>query len=104
MSEVSVIRNQLGHYWGKSKAWVDGRDARAVQRLKHRDEAVNLLFELSSKDVNLRGEVVTAAMDDRGEPLLEPSSNPLPLPVAPDEPIVAAAMEHEPLPEGQTGA
>jgi hypothetical protein len=104
MSEVSVIRNQLGHYWGKSKAWVDGRDARAVQRLKHRDEAVNLLFELSSKDVDLRGEVITAAVDDRGEPLLQPSSHPLPSPLAADAALAAAATEHEPTVEGQTGA
>ncbi|MDO8862231.1 hypothetical protein Q6D67_11000 [Haliea sp. E1-2-M8] len=104
MSDVFVIRNQLGHYWGKSKAWIDGRDARAAQRLKHQDEAVNLLFELSSKDVDLRGEVVTAAVDDRGEPLLEPSNNPLPQPTAPDEPNVAAGTEHEALVDGQTGA
>ena len=32
MSDLFVIRNQLGHYWGKSKAWVDGRDTRTVQR------------------------------------------------------------------------
>ncbi|MFO7549776.1 MAG: hypothetical protein R6W80_00110 [Haliea sp.] len=104
MSEVFVIRNQLGHYWGKSKAWVDGRDARAVQRLKHQDEAVNLLFELSSKDVDLRGEVVTAAVDERAEPLLEPSSNPLPQPAATDPSISAGATEQDALVDGQTGA
>lgn len=106
MSEVFVIRNQLGHYWGKSKAWVDGRDARAVQRVKHQDEAVNLLFELSSKDVDLRGEVVTATVDDRAEPLLEPSSNPLPLPLPAETgpPISAGATEQEALVDGQTGA
>ena len=37
MAELYVIRNQLGHYWGKSKAWVDGSDARAVKRTAHRD-------------------------------------------------------------------
>tara|TARA_R110002110_G_scaffold110071_4_gene274443 strand:- start:71080 stop:71394 length:315 start_codon:yes stop_codon:yes gene_type:complete len=104
MSDVFVIRNQLGHYWGKSKAWVDGRDARAVQRVKHQDEAVNLLFELSSKDVDLRGEVVTAAVDERAEPLLEPSSNPLPQPAATDPPISAGATEQDTPVDGQTGA
>ncbi|MDP4650913.1 MAG: hypothetical protein NWQ24_01170 [Haliea sp.] len=78
MSEVFVVSNQLGHYWGKSKAWVDGRDSRPVARLKHRDEAVNLLFELSSKDVTLRGEVLATAVDSRGDPVIEPSQHPLP--------------------------
>lgn len=104
MSDVFVIRNQLGHYWGKSKAWVDGRDARTVQRVKHQDEAVNLLFELSSKDVDLRGDVITATVNDRNEPLLEPSSHPLPQPAAPDQPIVDALAEQEAQNDGQTGA
>jgi hypothetical protein len=68
----------LGHYWGKGKCWVDGLDARAVMRARHRDEAVNTLFELSSKDIGLRGEVVAAALGMRGEPEVEPSRVPLP--------------------------
>jgi hypothetical protein len=77
-----VIRDDWGNYWGKSKTWIPGGFANesreagvlpdyptysaprynvyAVQRFKHRDEAVNLLFELRSKDVDLRGEVETA--------------------------------------------
>ena len=104
MSDLFVIRNQLGHYWGKSKAWVDGRDTRTVQRLKYQDEAVNLLFELSSKDVDLRGEVVTATVDERGEPLVEPSSQPLPQAAAPEETNVAAIAEQEDLVDGQSAA
>ena len=64
MAELYVIRNQLGHYWGKSKAWVDGSDARAVKRTTHRDDAVNTLFELSSKDFELRGEVLEVETDE----------------------------------------
>lgn len=78
MSEVFVIRNQLGHYWGKSKEWVDGRDARAVMRAKHEDEAINTLFELSSRDIDLRGEVVEATLNEKGNPMVEASDNPLP--------------------------
>ena len=78
MSELFVIRNQLGHYWGKSKAWVDGSDPRAVMRTRHQDEAVNTLFELSSKDFELRGEVLPVEPSERGEPMIEPSQNPLP--------------------------
>lgn len=92
MTEVFVIRNQQGHYWGKSKQWVDGTDARAVMRTRHRDEAVNTLFELGSKDFELRGEVFAAALTERGEPAVEPSR--VPLPVAP-EPGLENAVQGE---------
>ncbi len=87
MTEVYVIRNQHGHYWGKSKAWVSGADAKAVMRVKHEDEAINSLFELSSKDVDLRGEVVCVAVSERGEPVIEASQ--IPLPSMEDEPAAA---------------
>ena len=78
MNKVFVIRNQLGHYWGKKKLWVDGSDNRTVLRLRHRDEALNSLFELSSKDFELRGEIIEAQLSARGEPEVEASSTPLP--------------------------
>ena len=77
MTDVFVIRNQLGHYWGKSKTWVDGSEARAVMRAKHEDEAINTLFELGSKDFELRGEVLAAELTERGEPVIEASQIPL---------------------------
>jgi hypothetical protein len=77
MTEVFVVRNQLGHYWGKSKTWVDGSVPRTVMRTVHQDEAVNTLFELSSKDVELRGEVIKAQLTERGEPDIEPSQHPI---------------------------
>jgi hypothetical protein len=79
MSEVYVIRNQSGHYWGKGKEWVDGSQPRAVMRLKHEDEALNTLFELGSKDFELRGEVLSVELTERGDPVLEVSQVPLPL-------------------------
>ena len=78
MTEVFVIRNQLGHYWGKKKLWVDGSDNRIVMHLRHRDEAVNSLFELSSKDFELRGEIIEAQLSAKGEPEVEASDIPLP--------------------------
>ncbi len=93
MSEVFVIRNQLGHYWGKGKAWVDGREARAVMRVRHEDEAVNTLFELSSRDIELRGQVVAAALSERGEPIVEPSAIPLPQAEVPEPAVTEARTE-----------
>ena len=78
MTEVFLISNQLGHFWGKSKTWVDGADTRAVMRIKHRDEASNTLFELSSKDFELRGDIIVAELSPKGEPTLKVSDIPLP--------------------------
>ena len=76
--DVFVIRNQLGHYWGKGKEWVDGTEPKAIMRVKHEDEAVNTLFELSSRDFDLRGEVLAAPLTEKGEPDVEPSAHLLP--------------------------
>lgn len=67
MSATFVIRNQLGHYWGKSSAWVLGSRANLVACWAHRDEAVNTLFELGSTDTELRGEVFEAE-NEAGQP------------------------------------
>ena len=77
MTDIFVVRNQLGHYWGKSKAWVDGSIPRSVMRTQHEDDAINTLFELSSKDIELRGEVMASALTERGDPVIEPSQIPL---------------------------
>jgi hypothetical protein len=92
MTEVFVIRNQLGHYWGKKKSWVDGSDARIVMRAKHEDEAINTLFELSSKDIELRGEVLAAEITERREPIIEASQIPLLLEEEPEPKLEAASQ------------
>ncbi|MFN2328144.1 MAG: hypothetical protein ABR612_04455 [Chromatocurvus sp.] len=72
MTEVFVIRDQNGCYWGKSKEWQDGRDPRQLARYRHRDEAVNTLVEISARDIDLRGEIISAALSERGEPQVAP--------------------------------
>jgi hypothetical protein len=100
MSELFVISNQLGHFWGKSKTWVDGSDARSVMRTKHRDEATNTLFELSSKDFELRGDIVAAQASPKGEPMVQVSD--IPLPVVPQEDDQPEPEDEEPsIPEEQ---
>ena len=54
--------------------------------------------------MDLRGEVVTTTVDERGEPLVEPSSQPLPQAAAPEETNVAANAEQEDLVDGQSAA
>ena len=102
MAELFVIRNQLGHYWGKSKAWVDGSDARAVKHTGHRDDAVNTLFELSSKDFELRGEVLAVEATERGDPVVEASQIPLPMDEAPEAELESGTPAQEPEQEPAT--
>lgn len=95
MTDVFVVRNQLGHYWGKAKVWVDGSNPRTVLRARYEDEAINTLFELSSKDIALRGEVLQVELTERGDPIIEPSQ--ILLPEAEDQPgeDTGAATAHE---------
>lgn len=98
MTDVYVIRNQQGHYWGKSKEWVSGDQPKTVMRAKHEDDAINTLFELSTRDVELRGEVIAAQLSERGEPTIEASQIPLPCleedSMETGEPETAAAVEN----------
>ena len=83
MSSVFIVTNQDGHYWGRGKRWVDGLDGSRVLALTHRDEAVNNVFELSSKDVLLRCDILTLNLVDGKLPKLEVSG--IALPDAEDE-------------------
>jgi hypothetical protein len=95
MSDIFVVRNQLGHYWGKKKRWVDGTDPRSVMHTKHQDESANTLFELSSHDTELRGEVIETQLTERGEPLVEPSEVLLPEAPEPGEEGATPILEDE---------
>ena len=78
MPDIFVIRNQLGHYYSKAKEWTDGREAQAVAQFKYRDEALNTVVELSSKDIELRAEILEPEFTDSGKLKLEVSEHPLP--------------------------
>jgi hypothetical protein len=122
MNEIFVVQNQLGQYWGKKKKWADGTNPRRVHLCKHQDEAVNLLVELSARDVDLRGEVLPVEATERGVPIVEPSEHLLPEelrgeqleseevepgdaePSSPDEPISESAVAISEAPEAQADA
>ena len=93
MADIFVVRNQLGHYWGKKKRWVDGSDPRAVLHTEHQDEAINTLFELSSGDIELRGEVLPVPLTEGRDPDIVPSD--VPLPEDPEEEAPEAQDEKE---------
>ena len=82
MSGAFVIRNQLGHYWSKPGDWILGDRAAQVAVWEHHDEAINMLFELSSKDTALRGDVVQCGIANNKPTDLEISEHPAPVPAA----------------------
>lgn len=91
MSDVFVICNQLGQYWGKKKKWVDGTDPKKIMLCKHEDEGVNLLVELGARDYELRGEVRQVETNERGVPVVVPSEH-----LIEEEPEVLLEVEAEP--------
>ena len=78
MERHFILKNQDGHYWGRAKEWVDGADRARVAAYKHRDEASNLVFALSSKDFGLRVDVLEVALKDSKLPKLTVSQIALP--------------------------
>lgn len=71
MPNVLVIQNQHGHYLGKQQQWLDGHDKRLLFRTVHQDEAVNVIFELSSKDILLRATPRECELDDSKQPIVK---------------------------------
>lgn len=67
---VFVIRNQQGLYLSKQQEWLDGTDSHVLYRTRHRDEAINTVFEVSSRDIYLRAETVICELDAKGNPAL----------------------------------
>ena len=52
-----------------------------------------MLFELSSADIDLRGEVIATPLTERGDPVIEASL--IPLPDEPEEEAIEAEQEEE---------
>ena len=78
MSNVFIVKNQEGYFASKQKEWECGREPKALFRSPHRDEAINLVFELSSKDIYLRAEAISVELDDKKQPIVEVTAPPKP--------------------------
>jgi hypothetical protein len=70
MASVFVVKNQLGLYLSKQQEWVDGSDEQSLYRTAHRDEAINTVFEVSSRDIYLRAETLVCETNDKGNPIV----------------------------------
>jgi hypothetical protein len=70
MTSVFVVKNQLGLFLNKQQEWVDGSDNQTLYRTPHKDEAINTVFEVSSRDIYLRAESLACECDAKGNPLV----------------------------------
>lgn len=80
MSELFILQNQDNLFLGKQKEWLDGRDAAALYKTPYKDEAVNQMFEISSKDYTQRIKVLACNASDKGLPSISEDLLPPPLP------------------------
>lgn len=76
MNTVFVIKNQLGLYLTKQQEWANGADNQSLFRTQHRDEAINTVFEVSSRDIYLRAEALDCELDAKGHPIVEIAAAP----------------------------
>lgn len=79
MTCVFVVKNHLGLYLSKQQEWVDGSDSHALYRTAHKDEAINTVFEVSSRDMYLRAEAMACECDDKGNPVVTVAASPAPI-------------------------
>lgn len=94
MTSVFVVKNQLGQYLNKQQEWVDGSDSHTLLRTLHKDEAINTVFEVSSRDIYLRAEAFACELDAKGNPIVDK---------APAENTIASEeIEHDPESENST--
>jgi hypothetical protein len=86
MSEFFILQNQAKLFLGKQKDWLDGRDPASLFKTPHKDEAINQLVEISSKDYTQRVKVLSCGVNAKGVPLLDEALLPPPLPKMPKSP------------------
>jgi len=70
MANTYVICNQQGQYLTRKDEWVSGKDSAVLYHDIHHDQTLNQLIEINSKDIALRGEIVTLALDDKKRPVV----------------------------------
>ena len=86
MTQTFILQNQDKLFFGKNKEWVDGYDANSVFKTPHKDEAVNQMFEITSKDYKQRVKIILCELDDKAHPIIDADIMPAPLPKVPKPP------------------
>lgn len=95
MNEIFLLQNQDKLFLNKQNEWVDGRDLGSLYKTRHKDEALNQLFEVNAKDYSQRIHVLSCPIKSNGFPQIDPTDLPPPMekPSAEDEPPENASAE-----------
>ena len=99
MNQTFILQNHDKLFFGKNKEWVDGYDANAVYKTLHKDEAVNQMFEITSKDYKQRVKVISCELNEKALPIIDSDIMPAPLPKVPKPPKAGADLFAEATPD-----
>lgn len=78
MNQIFLLQNQDKLFLNKQKEWVDGRDLGSLYKTVHKDEALNQLFEVNTRDFSQRIHVVACGLKANGLPDIDPADLPPP--------------------------
>jgi hypothetical protein len=78
MDEIYLLQNQDKRFLSKQNNWVDGRDLGCLYKTRHKDEALNQLFEVNAKDHSQRLQVLHCPVKPNGLPRIDPEHLPPP--------------------------
>ena len=65
-----ILQTDDGLFLNKDWTWSAAADKNSLFHSRHRDEALNQLIEINSKDISIRARVVQCQTDNKGRPLL----------------------------------
>ena len=85
MQELFLLQNQDKLFLSKQNGWVDGRDLNSIYKTEHKDEALNQLFEINTKDYGQRIHIISCPTNEKRLPKIDPDILPPPIPKAPKE-------------------
>lgn len=102
MSELFILQNQDKLFLGRQNNWLDGRDLAALFKTAYKDEAINQMFEASSKDYRQRIKMLSCSANEKGLPLIDPDLLPEPLPKVGKDLFATLAATPETTPDATT--
>lgn len=95
MKKVFILQNQHKSFLNKHSEWVDGRDANTLFRTPHKDEALNQMFEASSKDYTQRVQLLECPLNERNIPVIAEEHLPPVMAPAPAEDAIESEAHSE---------
>lgn len=85
MSSLYVLQSQHGYFLkkvgaDKNKEWIDGQEPGQLFRTIHKDEALNMLVETNSQNIELRISIKEYESNGKNHPIIPSEELPPPLP------------------------